>query len=71
MPVLKFERAFFCNFSKIYRMKTILITGGTGLVGMHLSQKLTEKGYKVALLSRRKHNDSQYETYLWNPGKTK
>jgi len=30
----------------------ILITGGTGLVGTHLSVLLKEKGYEVALLSR-------------------
>ncbi|MHA4808584.1 TIGR01777 family oxidoreductase [Flavitalea flava] len=31
---------------------TVLITGGTGLIGSALSQMLTEKGYKVIVLSR-------------------
>lgn len=33
-------------------MKTILITGGTGLVGSHLIPKLLDKGYFVKVLSR-------------------
>ena len=32
--------------------KTILITGGTGLVGTALSKLLTINGYKVIILSR-------------------
>lgn len=34
-------------------METILITGGTGLVGRHLVQALTDKGYAVIILTRR------------------
>jgi uncharacterized protein (TIGR01777 family) len=33
-------------------MKTILISGGTGLVGRHLAEKLKDKGYCVTVLSR-------------------
>ena len=33
-------------------MPTILITGGTGLVGTALRQLLTENGYRVIVLSR-------------------
>lgn len=33
-------------------MKTVLITGGTGLIGTRLSQMLIEKGYQVMVLSR-------------------
>jgi len=33
-------------------MSTILITGGTGLIGTALSQMLTTKGHGVILLSR-------------------
>lgn len=34
-------------------MATVLITGGTGLVGSRLTQLLTEKGYQVVVLTRR------------------
>ncbi len=47
----------------------VLITGGSGLVGSHLSKKLKEKGYEVAILSRKKHGDPDTKTYLWDPGK--
>lgn len=33
-------------------METVLITGGTGLVGKRLTSLLVEKGYKVIILSR-------------------
>ncbi len=37
-------------------MKTVLITGGTGLVGTSLSATLLTKGYKVIILSRSLNN---------------
>ena len=33
-------------------MQTVLITGGTGLVGRHLSEQLVTRGYKVIILTR-------------------
>lgn len=33
-------------------MATVLITGGTGLIGKTLTEKLLEKGYEVIVLSR-------------------
>ena len=47
--------------------KTVLLTGGSGLVGRHLSRKLNEKGYVVTNLSRTKKNDNC--TFYWNPEK--
>lgn len=46
--------------------KKILITGGSGTVGMHLSSLLLKKGYEVAHLSRSKANHPEIKTYLWN-----
>jgi uncharacterized protein (TIGR01777 family) len=46
--------------------KKVLITGGSGLVGRHLSDKLAEHGYEVAHLSRYKSKASKYPTYLWD-----
>lgn len=40
-------------------METVLISGGTGLVGSHLSKKLRTKGYEVAILSRSDPNSAQ------------
>ena len=50
-------------------MSSVLVTGGTGLVGRYLCQKLNEKGYDVKILSRRKNAHSKYKTYYWNPHK--
>lgn len=37
-------------------METVLITGGTGLIGTVLTSLLLSKGYKVIILSRSTHN---------------
>lgn len=50
-------------------METVLINGGTGLVGTRLSQKLKDKGYQVNILSRSKNLDSPFKTYIWNVNK--
>ena len=48
-------------------MTTILISGGTGLVGGHLCKKLKDKGYNVAILSRASRQDIiDIPTYFWN-----
>jgi uncharacterized protein len=49
-------------------MATILVTGGTGLIGSQLCPRLKEKGYEIILLSRRKGSDL-YPTFSWNPEK--
>lgn len=47
-------------------METILITGGTGLVGKELTKKLKAKGYNVIHLSRTKNNTAETLTYYWD-----
>ncbi|MCH9821968.1 MAG: TIGR01777 family oxidoreductase [Bacteroidetes bacterium] len=50
-------------------MATILITGGTGLVGNNLTKKLIEKGHKVRILSRSKiGSKGGIDYYRWNVG---
>jgi uncharacterized protein len=48
-------------------MKKILIAGGTGLIGTHLSRLLKNKGYEVAHLSRRANPTAEFPTYAWQP----
>ena len=47
-------------------MKTVLITGGTGLVGSRLSRMLKQQGYKVIHLSRKENLNGTFPAYQWN-----
>ncbi len=49
-------------------MKTILITGGTGLIGKFLTGLLQQEGFEVNCLSRNR-NDGQPKTFYWNIAK--
>lgn len=46
--------------------KKILISGGSGLIGMQLSKLLSENGYEVAHLTRSKKSDYPYQQFEWN-----
>ncbi|MFM6976190.1 MAG: TIGR01777 family oxidoreductase [Sphingobacteriaceae bacterium] len=48
--------------------KTVLVTGGTGLIGQALCQELLNKGYNIHLLSRKAkpQADSRIKTFVWN-----
>jgi uncharacterized protein (TIGR01777 family) len=46
--------------------KHILLSGGTGLIGLRLTQLLLEKGYLVNHLSRSPGKDPRVKTYLWD-----
>ncbi len=47
-------------------MPTILIAGGTGLVGHRLSQLLKAKNYTVLHLSRTKNLNAEFPAYQWD-----
>lgn len=47
------------------QVKTVLITGGTGLVGTQLSELLSSKGYTVTHLSRNP-TQKRYQTFYWD-----
>lgn len=51
-------------------MATVLITGGTGLIGETLTKSLQERGFEVAILSREKSLNRQIPTYSWDINKT-
>ena len=48
------------------RNETVLITGGTGLIGRQLANQLRTKGYRVTLLSRTPNLQAEFTTYGWN-----
>ncbi len=50
-------------------MTRVLVSGGSGLVGKMLCEKLQAKGYDIAILSRTKKNSTAFKTYLWHPDK--
>jgi uncharacterized protein (TIGR01777 family) len=50
-------------------MQTILITGGTGLVGNRMSLLLENKGYRVIHLSRTRNLDARFPAFYWDINK--
>lgn len=48
-------------------MRRVVITGGTGLVGMHLSALLGKKNYDVVHLSRSSKPGERFKSYRWEP----
>lgn len=48
-------------------MATILIAGGTGLIGKRLSQYLVNAGHSVRHLSRKAQPNAPIPTYAWDP----
>ena len=47
-------------------MKNVLLTGGTGLIGSHLSELLFKENYSVSILSRSQESNDQIKFYKWN-----
>ncbi len=46
--------------------KSVVIAGGSGLIGKRLTELLVAKNYSVAWLSRKK-SDAKIKTFQWNP----
>ena len=46
----------------------ILITGGSGLLGSSLTQKLLSENIEVVHLTREKNSKNDVKNYLWNWG---
>lgn len=47
-------------------MESVLVTGGTGLIGEHLCRRLQEKGYAPSLLSRTQTQIQDMPVYRWD-----
>ncbi len=52
-------------------MASVLIAGGSGLIGRRLSVMLTEQGHCVMLLSRKANSDAGFTTFTWHPAEGK
>lgn len=50
-------------------METVLITGGSGLIGKHLTSMLLNEGFEVIHLSRKKNSTQGIRVFEWNPEK--
>jgi len=51
---------------KTKNQETVLITGGSGLVGRHLIPLLLDAGYRIRILSRKKREMKNAESFLWD-----
>jgi len=49
--------------------KSILLTGGTGLIGIKLTEQLLAKGWQISHLSRSAGKNPQVKTFLWDVNK--
>ena len=49
-------------------MRRVVITGGTGFIGMRLSALLERENYEVVHLSRSRKEVERFRSYLWDPG---
>jgi len=47
----------------------ILITGGTGMIGLKLSRLLRNNGHQVYHLSRKKREDDEFPAFVWDLNK--
>jgi uncharacterized protein (TIGR01777 family) len=48
---------------------SVLITGGSGLIGKYLTSSLLSAGYTVSHLSRKIYQIEHVRVFLWDPGK--
>lgn len=49
------------------KSQTVLITGGSGLIGRYLTSRLLEEGFNVAHLSRSQDQFGKVRVYRWDP----
>ncbi len=55
--------------TNLIKNTSVLITGGSGLVGKYLTSLLLGKGYRVSHLSRNANQFGKVRVYRWDPGK--
>jgi uncharacterized protein (TIGR01777 family) len=52
------------------KVPSVLITGGSGLIGRYLTGILLDKGFKVSHLSRKPDRKNKVQTFRWDPDKS-
>ena len=57
------------SLKNLNKVPTVLITGGSGLVGRYLTSQLLSEGYKVAHLSRKLTRREDVSVFQWDPEK--
>jgi 5,10-methylene-tetrahydrofolate dehydrogenase/methenyl tetrahydrofolate cyclohydrolase len=55
--------------TNLERNSSVLITGGSGLVGRHLTALLLSEGYTVSHLSRNSNKINEVSVHRWDPEK--
>ena len=55
------------NGNSILKAPSVLISGGSGMVGKYLTSALLDRGYKVSHLSRNTNQFGKVRVYRWNP----
>jgi len=55
--------------TKIQNNMSVLITGGSGFIGMNLTSLLLSEGYKVSHLSRKANQFGKVRVFRWDPEK--
>lgn len=55
--------------NNVQKNSSILITGGSGLIGKYLTSSLLSAGYNVSHLSRNNNHSSSVRVFLWDPEK--
>jgi uncharacterized protein (TIGR01777 family) len=53
---------------KLQKSSSVLITGGSGLIGRYLTSALLSEGYKVSHLSRNANQFGKVRVFRWDPG---
>jgi uncharacterized protein len=55
--------------SELENITSVLITGGSGLIGKYLTSRLLSEGYKVSHLSRKPGSEGKVRSFHWDPEK--
>jgi uncharacterized protein len=55
--------------TNLKKSSSVLITGGSGLIGKYITSTLLEAGYNVSQLSRKINSPGKVQSFMWDPEK--